>query len=114
MNGELDAAAEVLDAALEIKGNVAEVWIQRAVIAQERGQSAVALQLLEVAIQLHPENSVAYLNAGYAYENLGYIDAARAAYGQFLRLSTHEAGNASLRRHVLSRLSGLGINKEQS
>ena len=49
---ELENAELMLDDALSLQSEVAEVWVQRAVIAQEFNQPQVALQFLEVAAQV--------------------------------------------------------------
>ena len=110
MVNSLDDAAFALDFALELKGDIAEIWVQRATVEQEKGNYAAALQLLQVAIQINPKCLEAYLNAAYAYEHLRQVESARAAYGYFLQLSTTEPKFNNLRRKVLSRLSALQAN----
>jgi tetratricopeptide (TPR) repeat protein len=104
MQDQLPAARKALDSALELRGDIAEIWVQRAIVEQERDKANVALQLLNVALQINAQCEEAYLNAAYAYEQLGNIEAARAAYGYFLKLSVNNPRGARLRQQVLSRI----------
>lgn len=106
--GQLDDAAATLDEALAMEGGRPEIWVQRAVVEQERGRHAVSLQFLEVAIQVDAGYALAYLNAAFAWESAGQADQARRAYGQFLRQSTGESGSnrvRRLRRDVIARIA---------
>ncbi len=111
LEGNLDEAAALLDDALTLESDLADLWVQRAVIAQERGRPQVALQFLEVALQVDSKASLAYLNAAVAYESLGDAESARGAYGRFLRVAA-EAGDSNrmrrLRRDVLNRIAASG------
>lgn len=105
LDGQLENAAHALDDALSLESGVVDIWVQRAVVAQQRLQPEVALQLLEVASQVDGSYSLTYLNAAVAYESLGDDQNARGAYGRFLKLST-ESGDSNrmrrLRRDVLN------------
>lgn len=108
LGGRLDAATDALDQASSLQPGVAEIWVQRAVVEQERGRPALALQLLEVAAQLNPDQAITWLNAGLAYESLGDPVKARGAYGRFLKLAAADTGSSRMRRlqrDVLNRLS---------
>lgn len=111
LDGQLENAELMLDDALSMQSQVAEIWVQRAVVAQELQQPQVALQFLEVAAQVNERYALTYLNVGVAYESLGDSQNARGAYGRFLKLSA--AGTATsrirrLRRDVLSRIAATG------
>ena len=106
--GQLDDASNALDYALGLNARVAEIWVQRAAVEQERENAQAALQLLQVALQINPNCAEIYLNAAYAYEHLEKTNAARAAYGQYLKLSAKGKQNGRLRRQVLSRISQIG------
>ena len=111
LSGRLDHAADTLDAALAIESDVAEIWVQRAIVEQERDQHGVALQLLEVAAQVDPDYPLTYLNAGIVYEARGDMERARSAYGRFLKLSAGQPGSnrsRRMRRDVLVRISAAG------
>jgi Tfp pilus assembly protein PilF len=108
LDGQLDNAELMLDDALSLESDVADIWVQRAVVAQEQGQPQVALQFLKVAVQVDADFPLTYLNAALAYESLGDRENARGAYGRFLKISA-EAGGSSrirrLRRDVLNRIA---------
>ena len=111
LDGQLENAELMLDDALALQSEIAELWVQRAVVAQELRQPLVALQFLEVAAQLDETYALTYLNVGIAYESLGDVQNARGAYGRFLKLSS--VGDATsrerrLRRDVLSRIAETG------
>ena len=111
LEGNLDDAALLLDDALTLESDLADLWVQRAVIAQERGRARVALQFLEVAVQVDAKAPLAYLNAAIAYESLGDAESARGAYGRFLRLAAEGKGSnrmRRLRRDVLNRIAASG------
>ncbi len=104
---QLAKATQVLDHALKLKGNIPEIWIQRAIIEQEKGNANNALKLLAVAQNIDPESAAAFLNAGYAYEQLAETENAHAAYNHFLKLTTNDLHWASTRQHILLRLYNL-------
>ena len=111
LDGQLENAELMLDDALAMQSEIAEIWVQRAVVAQELQQPQVALQFLEVAAQVNEHYALTYLNVGIAYESLGDSQNARGAYGRFLKLSA--AGTATsrirrLRRDVLNRIAATG------
>jgi len=111
LDGQLENAELMLDDALSRQSEVAEVWVQRAVVAQERDQPQVALQLLEVAAQVDSSYALTYLNVGIAYESLGDGQNARGAYGRFLKLSAAGSNTSRvrrLRRDVLMRIAETG------
>ncbi|MEM7541858.1 MAG: tetratricopeptide repeat protein [Pseudomonadota bacterium] len=84
LDREVDRAAAALDEALRRNGEVAEVWIHRALIEQQRDEHRTALQLLEIANELAPNHPLVLLNLAYSTEALGYQDAANRAYRRFL------------------------------
>lgn len=111
LDGQLENAELMLDDALSMQSEVAEVWVQRAVVAQERRQPQVALQFLEVAAQVDDGYALTYLNVGIAYESLGDRQNARGAYGRFLKLSAIGSATSRvrrLRRDVLTRIAETG------
>jgi Tfp pilus assembly protein PilF len=111
LDGQLENAALMLEDALSLQSEVVEIWVQRAVVAQEQQQPQVALQFLEVAAQVDGDFPLTFLNVGIAYESLGDVQNARGAYGRFLKLSS-DSGETSrvrrLRRDVLTRIAQSG------
>ena len=98
LDGQLDNAELMLDDALSLQSDVVEIWVQRAVVAQERQQPQVALQFLEVAAQVDGGFPLTFLNVGIAYESLGEMQNARGAYGRFLKLSAAGSETSRVRR----------------
>ena len=98
LDGRLGHAAATLDEALALQAELAEIWVQRAVVEQERGRPEVALQLLEVAAQLDDRFALIFLNAGIAWQSMGEVERARGAYGRFLKLSAADSGSNRMRR----------------
>lgn len=98
LDGQLDNAAVVLDEALALEAERAEIWVQRAIVEQERAQPEIALQILEVAAQVDGSYAMTFLNAGVAYDSLGEIENARGAYARFLKLSAADGGSNRMRR----------------
>ncbi|MEM7282370.1 MAG: tetratricopeptide repeat protein, partial [Pseudomonadota bacterium] len=105
MAGQLVDAAEVLDTAISLQGDVSELWTQRAVVEQEQGHPETALRLLKVALELNPRSEIALLNVGYAYESLGRPGDARIAYSEYLRASSGKLAHVKPRRHVIEKLA---------
>ncbi len=111
LDGQLENAELMLDDALSLQSEVVEIWVQRAVVAQERQQPQVALQFLEVAAQVDQAYPLTFLNVGIAYESLGDAQNARGAYGRFLKLSAANSDTSRvrrLRRDVLTRIAQTG------
>ncbi len=107
LQGKLVQAAEALDRALALNGEELAVWVQRAVVEQERGYPQHAEHYLQVAAQLAPENLEVLLNAAHVAEQLGKTGEAIALYRRFLSRSISHRSHASLRPRILERLHAL-------
>ncbi len=107
MAGRLDAAAKHLDEALARDGRIVAVWVQRALVAQQKGHYAVAYQLLKVAEAQAPKSVQVMLNIGYTLDALGERDAAVAYYRRFLVKTAGDARRWRARKAVLERLAQL-------
>jgi tetratricopeptide (TPR) repeat protein len=96
------------DAALEQAGKlnpkVAAVWVQRAVVAQERGDHAAALRLLAEARELSPKSPQIYLNLGYSNDALGLPAEAKRNYRYFMLLTDGDIAYLLQRTLVIERL----------
>ena len=88
--GELNNAAFSLDEALAREGGIISLWVQRAIVEQERGMPVVALHLLQVADGIEPGNSDVIINYAYASELSGDIKSAAIMYKKFLQLTASE------------------------
>ncbi|MEJ1959826.1 MAG: tetratricopeptide repeat protein [Nitrosomonadales bacterium] len=54
--GQMDAADSALEHAGKLNPKVAQIWVQRAIVAQERGDHAMAVRLLNEARELSPKS----------------------------------------------------------
>jgi len=108
MSGHLIKASDYLDTALSYNSQVAAVWLQRAVVAQERKNFEGALQLLQTAIELSPDDPLIWLNFAYVNDQKGEKNTAIKAYRQFLKLSANKKGYDEQRKAVVSIL--LNVN----
>ena len=105
IEGELDNAAYSLDEALAREGNVISLWVQRAIVEQERGSPISALHLLQVANGISPENADVMINYAYASELSGNIKKATVIYKRFLQKTSSNIQYGRLRSQILYRLS---------
>ncbi|MDQ6951715.1 MAG: tetratricopeptide repeat protein [Mariprofundales bacterium] len=107
MVGRLDAAANHFDEALARDGRVAAVWVQRALVAQQRGHFAVAYQLLKVAEARAPKSSQVILNLGYTLDAMGHRQQASRYYQRYLVQTAGASSQWKVRKAVLKRLTAL-------
>ncbi len=111
MMGKLDLAANSLDQALSIESERAAIWVQRAVVEQERGSASAALQLLAIAAELEPRNPQVLINVAYANETINATELAMSAYRRFLTYSNYNIQSQKLRPVVMAHL--VELDKEQ-
>lgn len=107
--GRLDAARTDLEGALSRGSDVAAIWVQEAVLEQELGNHAGAVQLLQVALSKSPADAQIHLNLAYSFEHLGEFDRALSAYQNYLTSSV--STQRSLRGRVLRRISALSAGQ---
>ena len=89
--GALNDAEQSLDEALSRNGEVAEIWLHRAVVAEEKGEWRTALQLLKIANEIAPDHPSILLNLAMTGEALGFIDFAQQGYARFLTSTGNDA-----------------------
>lgn len=106
--GRLDAARTDLEGALSRGSDVSEIWVQEAVLEQELGNHAGAIQLLQVALSKAPADAQIHLNLAYSFEHLGEFGRALSAYQNYLTSSV--SSQRSLRARVLRRISVLSAS----
>jgi tetratricopeptide (TPR) repeat protein len=106
--GQHALADTYLSQALAREGKLPQLWVQRAVAAQQQGDNTRALQLLREAERLDPALPEIQLNIAYSSDAMGNIDAAIQAYRSFLAMTEGKAPYVNQRREVLQRLSRLG------
>ena len=103
-------AIHALDEALSREGQVASIWVQRAIVEQELGRSESAVNLLQVANAIEPQNPDIILNLAFANEMNGQTEQAIKTYKHFLNVSASLQRHGRTRSQVLQRLNVLTNN----
>ncbi|MEJ1296644.1 MAG: tetratricopeptide repeat protein [Candidatus Sedimenticola sp. (ex Thyasira tokunagai)] len=85
--GQLDMAESAFTSAQSLAPNNAQISVQRAIIKQEMGDHANALETLQDAAVRHPDVPEVFLNLGYSQQALGAMRDARSSFRIFLRLT---------------------------
>ncbi len=105
MVGKLNEAARQFDEALARDGRVPEVWVHRALVAQQRGRYKVAYQLLREAEKLAPRSVQVLLNIGLTLDALGRRDAAIDYYRRYLVQTAGVSSQWQARKVVIKRIA---------
>ncbi len=105
LNNDLENAGDFLDEALAREGEEVAIWVQRAIVEQQKENSQAAVYMLQVADNLQPNNPDVMLNFAYANEAIGEISKSIIAYKHFLKSSTSDGRYGKLRSLVLMRLA---------
>lgn len=105
MMNDLQAAEEAFDEALGRNSDIAESWLHRALVSQQRGDWQVALQLLSIANEISPDHPLVMLNVAMCREALGYQDEAVNGYRKFLAQSHRAEVSKLLRFEVINHLT---------
>ncbi|MCP5005637.1 MAG: tetratricopeptide repeat protein [Planctomycetes bacterium] len=105
--GELDYAETYLEMGLAIDGNVPQLWLQCAIVEQQRGEHEVALRILNETEKLSPNIPEVQLNIGYSNDAIGNQKLAVQAYNSFLQLTEGNPDYLMVRFKVLQRLHNL-------
>ncbi len=103
--GDLDVAGTYLEEALAREGQIASIWVQRAIVEQEKGNPSSSVNLLQAANAIEPDNLDIVLNLAYASERSGNIKQAIKAYKHFLNLSASSPHHGRARSQVSLRLT---------
>ena len=85
--GQLDLAQAALESARELAPDNAQIAVQQAILQQETGDHAGALQTLEAVADKHPDVPEIFLNQGYSQQAIGAERAATRSFRIFLRLT---------------------------
>ena len=104
LNGDLNNASDSLDRASSLNGEEVSIWVQRSIVEQEKGNSKAAINLLQVANNLSPNNMDVLINYAYANEKFGNYQKAVRLYQLFLQQSASDHQKGSLRSEVMLRL----------
>lgn len=102
--GQMDAAETTLEHAGKLNPKVSQIWVQRAIVAQERGDHAKAVKLLNEARELSPKSPQIYLNLGYSNDALGLTAEADKNYLRFLSLTEGDSAYALQRKPIIQRM----------
>ena len=105
LQNDLDNASNSFSEALALNGEEISIWIQKAIVEQEKGNGKAAINLLQVANSLEPNNPDVLVNYAYASESEGEIDNAVKFYRYFLRLSASDRTKGALRSEIMLRLA---------
>ena len=102
--GQMDGAESSLERASKLNPKVAQIWVQRAVVAQERNDHAAAVKMLNMARELSPKSPQIYLNLGYSNDALGLTAEADKNYLRFLSLTEGDSAYTLQRKPIMDRL----------
>ncbi|MCP4265298.1 MAG: tetratricopeptide repeat protein [Candidatus Brocadiaceae bacterium] len=105
--GELDYAETYSEMGLAMNGKVPQLWLQCAIIEQERGKHEAALRILNESERFAPDMPEVQLNIGYSYDAVGNQRLSAKAYNAFLELTEGDQAYMMLRYKVLDRLRNL-------
>jgi len=103
--GDMEQADQFFLSGLARNDKVPQLWIQRALVAQQRGDYQLAIHELRQAESLEADIPHIHLNMGYAYEQLGNDRMANQYYGKFLKLSEDQPAFFSTRKKLFARLT---------
>lgn len=107
-NEELDVAIEHLTAVTDHAPDFAEGWHARATAFYMKGLYGPALDDLQTALILNPENYNALFGLGIMFQEFGELYRAEQAFSRVIDLNPHHE-NAS---NALERLKSDGIGRE--
>ena len=102
--GDLDKAENAFMEGLVRDETVPHLWVQRAVIAQQRGQYKSAMDALRQAEFLAPDLPEVQLNLAYNFDHEGNTKLALRHYKEYLSLTEGKASYHRVRRKVLERV----------
>jgi len=103
--GDMEQADQYLLSGLARNDKIPQLWIQRALVAQQRGDYQLAIHELRQAESLEADLPHIHLNMGYAYEQLGNDRLANQYYGKFMKLAEGNPAFFSTRKKLFARLT---------
>jgi len=103
--GDMEEADQFFLSGLARNDKVPQLWVQRALVAQQRGDYQLAIHELRQAESLEADLPHIHLNLGYAYERLGNDRLANQYYGKFLKLSEGQPAFFSTRKKLYAWLT---------
>lgn len=105
--GQLDQADQYFLSGLARNDKVPQLWIQRALVAQQQGSFQLAVHELRQAEALQPDLPHVHLNMGYAYERMGNNRLANQYFGRFLQLTEGQPEFFATRKKLFARLTSM-------
>ncbi len=105
--GELDHAETYSEMGLAMNGKIPQLWLQCAIVEQQRGKHEAALLILNEAEKLAPDIPEVQLNIGYSYDAIGNQRLSEKAYNSFLKLTEGSPAYMMVRYKVLERLRNI-------
>lgn len=105
--GQLDQADQYFLSGLARNDKVPQLWIQRALVAQQQGSFQLAVHELRQAEALQPDLPHIHLNMGYAYEQMGNNRLANQYFGKFLQLTEGQPEFFATRKKLFARLTSM-------
>lgn len=91
LSGDLSGAGQALDQALLRERQSPEIWIQRAIVAQEVGDAESAMRLLNAAARLAPDDARVMLNIAVVANALPGMTEATEVYYERYRELEHQS-----------------------
>ena len=111
--GQWEKAWASLVEGLARDATVPQLWVQRALVSQQQGRFAEALDALRQAELLAPRLPKVQLNLAYSLDAQGNPSAAVKHYRQFLSLTEGQKAYHATRKKVLDRLGSLWIQAKK-
>ncbi len=105
--GQLEQADQYFLSGLARNDKVPQLWIQRALVAQQQGSFQLAVHELRQAEALQPDLPHIHLNMGYAYERMGNNRLANQYFGRFLQLTEGQPEFFATRKKLFARLTSM-------
>ncbi|MEO6202928.1 MAG: tetratricopeptide repeat protein [Nitrospirales bacterium] len=105
--GQLEQADQYFLSGLARNDKVPQLWIQRALVAQQQGIFQLAVHELRQAEALQPDLPHIHLNMGYAYERMGNNRLANQYFGRFLQLTEGQPEFFSIRKKLFASLTSM-------
>jgi hypothetical protein len=102
---DLEQADQFFLSGLARNDKIPQLWIQRALVAHQRGDYQLAIHELQRAESLDAALPHIHLNMGYAYEKLGNARLANVYYAKFLKLSEGNTAFFSIRKKLYARFT---------
>ena len=103
--GDMEQADQFFLSGLARNDKIPQLWIQRALVAQQSGNYQLAIHELKQAESLKADLPHIHLNMGYAYEQLGKDRLANQYYRKFLNLSEGNPAFFSTRKKLFARVT---------